>query len=346
MTTRETSLPDLDDPEVEEGSEADPESASTGPESASTGPEPASAAPEPEELEAEASAEVEVPRQLLGPVMSVLLEPLFAIIPVVVLVLLALGIGLQKAPVYSAEARAVVGRQDTNANAIPGYAAAVQQLASNYSRLITAQAVTRDLEGTLRLGASVISGHVSASPIPQSPLIRVTATASSRSLAVALANAAISSLVTYVDQTVAGGLQPADLLKRYNNAETNLINAQVDATAAQAAVAKTTNDPVASQQADQAYVNAQAAVATSQLEVTSAATAYNDSINNANAAPITVVSPAATTSSNRKSTVEVYGALALVVGGIVGILLAMFRANRMTLRQLRRRYRLSRPHLT
>jgi hypothetical protein len=84
---------------------------------------------------------------------------------------------------------------------------------------------------------------------------------------------------------------------------------------------------------------AQAAVAADQLQVSATGAAYNTAVSNGDAAPLTVVSPAAGAASNRKSNVEAYGALGLVSGLVFGVLLAMWRANLTLIRSIRRRQR-------
>ena len=299
--------------------------------------EPAPAAPE----DLRGARPALVPPQFAGPVVSVLVRPLYVIVPTLVLLVGALAYTAHKAPSYTADARLIVGRQDAPANAIPGYVGATQVLASDYARLVSSQGVESRLATALSLPARDVSGQVSASPIPQSSLISVQATGATAARAVSLANAATQALIDYVNQTVAGSNQSATLLDRYNQAELSLLTAQAKVTSSQTALTLATarRDDAGVLRATSDLNAAQAAVAADQLQVTATGAAYNTAVSNGDAAPLTVVSPAAGAGSNRKSNVEAYGALGLVAGLVLGVLLAMWRANLTLIRSIRRRQR-------
>ncbi len=79
----------------------------------------------------------------------------------------------------TAESRLVVGDQSVRAQSVPGYALATQQLAATYARLI----------------GSAPDDTVTASPIPDSAIIRVQAQAADPAAAVDAADAAAADLI-------------------------------------------------------------------------------------------------------------------------------------------------------
>lgn len=98
---------------------------------------------------------------------------------------------------YTAEARLVVGEQTVSAQSVPGYATATQQLASTYARLMQGDEVQQSLNAlNLESGAA----SVSASPIPDSSVIRVEAQGSTREDAVEAANTSAAALIAVVSE--------------------------------------------------------------------------------------------------------------------------------------------------
>ena len=122
-----------------------------------------------------------------------------AIVPVIVLVGVAAALGLQRTPRYTATASLSVGRIYINNPAgVSSVLEATKSLASVYSRSIRSTAVLQDTERRLGEGSLGASDQVTATPIPQSPLIRISAESSSARRAVALATAASGALAAYV----------------------------------------------------------------------------------------------------------------------------------------------------
>ncbi len=114
----------------------------------------------------------------------------------------------------TAEAQLVVGDQSVRAQSVPGYALATQQLAATYARLI---------------GAA--SEDASASPIPDSAIIRVRATAPTQDEAVAKADAAATQLIATANR--ARNQEEDDAASQaYLQAQQQLRAAQTRATAA------------------------------------------------------------------------------------------------------------------
>jgi hypothetical protein len=126
--------------------------------------------------------------------------------------------GLLRKPTYTAEARLSVGRVDVATQSIPGFTTAALTLADSYSRAIDARAVVRDTAKTSGMKPARVTSDVSASPIPQSPLVRVFATASQGGRAVTLANDASHALINYVQTLNRFNPDSKSLLQRFRSA--------------------------------------------------------------------------------------------------------------------------------
>jgi Capsular polysaccharide biosynthesis protein len=95
------------------------------------------------------------------------------IIPTLLLVGAAIALGTTRAPNYTAETRLTVGRLDVSSQAVPGVVAANQSLAATYSRLVTAEGVVDPVAVRLGLSSGSVARALRASPIPESPIIRL-----------------------------------------------------------------------------------------------------------------------------------------------------------------------------
>ncbi len=136
-------------------------------------------------------------------------------VPLAVLGLLA---GIQYAAAggvtYTAEARLVVGSDELAAYEVPGYAAASEQLAANYSRYLG----VREAQGQLRFTLQGFEGitAVRASPIPDSSVIRVEVAGQSQRAALGAADA----VADYLRDLVNRGASDRDaLLQTYAGAQ-------------------------------------------------------------------------------------------------------------------------------
>lgn len=141
-----------------------------------------------------------------------------ATVPVIVLVGAALVLGLERPPRYTATTNLSVGRIYVNNPAgVSGVIEATQSLASVYSRAIHSSAVQQETARRLGKGSLHASGQVSATPVPDSPLIKVSADSSSARGAVALATAASGALAGYVERQGRSD-QDAVILSEYQQA--------------------------------------------------------------------------------------------------------------------------------
>ncbi len=128
---------------------------------------------------------------------SALHHPFLVGVMAVIGLLVGTAIGYEHNATYTADAQLIVGQaSDLAQDQIPGLAVAEEQLASDYARLGNSTDVIAAAEANLHL--SYLPGTLSASPIAESSIIDVQATASSEAEALKLANAGAAALETVV----------------------------------------------------------------------------------------------------------------------------------------------------
>jgi hypothetical protein len=139
----------------------------------------------------------------------------------VVGLIFGLAYGVVRPPKYTSTATVYVGKTLSlnNTAAIAGFALAAQEIAADYSRLISSSTVVTAASTYLGHHGD-LDGTLSASPIPQTPEITITAVASSQSRANALANAGSKALVATVTALNAtSSSQLAKLVSSYQTLE-------------------------------------------------------------------------------------------------------------------------------
>jgi uncharacterized protein involved in exopolysaccharide biosynthesis len=142
-----------------------------------------------------------------------------ALVPVFLLVAGAVVLGLVRPVNYKTTASLSVSHVYVNdPAAIPNVVDATRALAAVYSRAIHSSPVKADTRRRLEKGSGPVSGSLSATPIPESPLIAVSAESPSRSGAVALANAGSAALAAYVNRQIRDNNAAAVLSTRYRAA--------------------------------------------------------------------------------------------------------------------------------
>jgi capsular polysaccharide biosynthesis protein len=236
----------------------------------------------------------------------------------------ALAAGLVRSPTYTAEARLVVGKtvQLSNLAAIPGLAAAGEQLASDYSRLVSTGSVVQD--AAQRLGRSNgLGGSLSASPVPQSPVVRIEGSAASSEQAVRIANAGSVALVHAVNtlnekQTKAG----ESLLQQYRVADEQLLRDQESLATLQSQLnaASTSAAPPIREQ----VLAAQTAVDADRVRLNALADDYGGSYSPSqlDQQVIQRVGGASPTGSDRMRVLEIFLLVAAIAALVIGIALA------------------------
>jgi capsular polysaccharide biosynthesis protein len=235
-------------------------------------------------------------------------------------------------PVYTAEARLAVGRIDVSApGAISTFATATTALASQYSRAIDARSVTtRAAKGT-GLTPNQVAARVSATPVPQSPVIRVIAVGTSAGQAVVLANRASYGLVGYTTALNRSNPDADRLIGEYRDTSAEVVRLQ---TLVNRLSRKQVNNPTPENRLELNKQKVNLQVAT--LKNTTVRNAYTGATQSQAATQLVqMLTPATGASSNRSSRLQFYGFIGFAAGLALGIALATLRANSLVRRSLR-----------
>jgi capsular polysaccharide biosynthesis protein len=237
-------------------------------------------------------------------------HPAFAFAPVLGLLVLALLAGLARTPTYTASTRlAVGGLNATNPASFTGFADAAQQLAQTYSRSVQGDGVVGNVAQHTKTSPGQVRSHLSAAPIPETPVFAVTATSSSSDGAIQLSKLASQALVTEVDR--ASQADPARLLDEYRTAELERqqVSHQVDTLSATGGAGLAAAD---------------AELLAAEARATSLRNAYEAS-QESGAVPLQIIQRADRASSDRMSVLQIRAFVAVVVGLVLGMALALFR---------------------
>ncbi len=238
--------------------------------------------------------------------------------PVIVFVIIAGILASARVPTYTAEARLIVGRLDlSTAGAVQGFAGAAEDLAQSYPLAISADGVVDPLAKQFGTTPNAIRSRLSASDVPGSSIVRITATGTSASDAITLVNAASQSLTAFLTRFNRDNPDEPHLLRLLKNAEVKL---QAD----QAAAPQPPPHPATPSQQQAA-----AALASQQAIVDAISADYKSSVlTQAVSSLLQPLVSAHSASSDKKSKLEIAVFAALVAGLVVGLALATLRANR------------------
>jgi uncharacterized protein involved in exopolysaccharide biosynthesis len=258
-----------------------------------------------------------------GVLSAVMLYPLTVVICAILLCGAGVFVGATRAPTYTASSELLVGNLSiSDPSALPGAVGAARALAAVYARLLDANEVQEDVAA--KAAGDEPLTRLSATPIVESPLIRVTAESKSEQTALRAANAAGASLSAYVNDLRSPGGQTAQIVKEYRQAQLRLSE---KLEAFEALQARFGPDPSV---AERDLLNeAQADLEAARLRRTSIAGLYSRGANIRLSQPNLDVYERATAASNdRGSTMQFTGAIGLAAGLLLGAALATFRANR------------------
>jgi uncharacterized protein involved in exopolysaccharide biosynthesis len=251
------------------------------------------------------------------------------VIPTVLLLVAGLLLAQARQPTYTAVSRVAVGGLKLDQpGALSGFSTAAATLASGYARAVNGDAVINPIAAKLHETPQSVSGHLSATPVADSPVIKIQATGSSAANAEALANDAARQLTSNV-----AAQRPTDpdtpRLFRQLQAAT-LRQQQYAIIASKTADANTNNDTPDTRQA---LAMAKSQLETSNAQVSALQSAYQAAASGQSAtATLQPLNQAISASSNRATNYQIYGFVGLVAGLIIGLALAVLASQR----QLRR----------
>ena len=247
-------------------------------------------------------------------------------LPVLMIVIfgaLAAAVALAREPTYKAESLLVVGKVDVETPGLSGFVSTTQSLASAYSRAVGTSAVIDPASKEVGLPPSEISGRVSASPVPESPVFRVEAEASSEKEAIELSNATSKSLVRYIGNINSGATRQSDVVEDLENTLVELSRAEDRRDRLRNQARRTPSNATR-----EALAQAEAEVQTTRLRARSLSKAYEASQTEPSTNLVQILSPARSASNDRTQTLQIYTFLGILVGLVLGIALARLRANR------------------
>jgi uncharacterized protein involved in exopolysaccharide biosynthesis len=253
-------------------------------------------------------------REPPSPFQAVLRHPFVTLLTILVFVAGAVAFAQLREPTWTSEARLGVGELSPSTDSAPGIVEANQQLASAYSRAASAERVLAPVSRQLGVDKSEVRSRLSASPIPESPVITVKGTGRSGRDAVAIAQVGTSALVRYIRELGNRNPEAERLLTELTTARRDLVRLQ------QQAVVGAANPDL-----DEA-----------KLRVKSLETQYLDTTQRAGATPVTELNPAETATSDHGRILK----LALVAGLLAGIAVGAALA---TMREMRKRRRALEP---
>lgn len=281
-----------------------------------TGMAPAASSPDPDDLVTVLARQPRGGRRVLEAIKE---RPALFLAPVAIGLVLGLLAGLLRSPTYTAESRLAIARVSVATQALPGFAAGVQDLAVTYSRLATADDVTKEAARLLSTTPDDLEGRVTGSPIPKSPLFRIEATGASADEAIATANATGQALRTYVSDLNADNPDSERIYGAFLLAARDRVEAERAVRAAEAAASRRPNPRTL-----QRLVNAQSRAAGAALRADSLRDQYTQSIaGTGSASLLQVVNPASSATSDRGNSIQRLAVLGLLFGLFIGLLLVM-----------------------
>jgi hypothetical protein len=255
-----------------------------------------------------------------------------AILVVVFLICIAAGSAwaLLSTRQYTAEARVAVGERSLSALQVPGYVNATQALAANYARYVEDDATTR---AAIADDPDAII-DVTATPIPESNVVRLQVTATAEGAAVDGATRLSGLLVKAVEDS-APDLDAAQAA--FQTAYNDFRSARDDAAAASATADSLRSDGRASAADVQAAQDSAASLATQaatlDLRQQALGQTYRDLFSQSSSAPRLVPVLTPTSAEGNAATLLQRGVLLGALGGaVICAILVLLARRRATLR--------------
>lgn len=235
------------------------------------------------------------------------------------------GISLTIPVMHTAESRLVVGSQTVEAQSVPGYALATQQLGVTYARLSTAPAVTQAASA----GAKGESVSVSVSPIPESAVLRVEVTSASSASAVGAATAAAQALVVEASKVSANSDDVNRLFAAYTQAQIDasdkaskllVAKSELQRFGDAAAVCAEQSPPLDLSRACAAEASAQVATSLADLKVAGIGKAYEDAVTaqSQSSSALHATAPGREVRDTRARNAQLGGFFGFVLAGLAG----------------------------
>lgn len=245
------------------------------------------------------------------------------------LCIVGLAVGVKRKAVYSATSTVQVGQVNPNSPGFYGFVQSATELATTFSRAITANGVLSIIHQRTGLTPAQSAARLAATPIPDGAAFSVIATGPTAQSAVNLANTAAAAMVSYEaahNSTATGGsTNSTTLFNEYRAENTQLAHDKAIVQKLQNKANGATPNPT-----NAALVKAEADVGLDQGRSNALAAAYTQSLENQQP-PGTMLSPLAsalTATSDRKHKLELYGFVGLAAGLLIGAAIAVLLEQR------------------
>jgi capsular polysaccharide biosynthesis protein len=249
----------------------------------------------------------------------------------VVLTICGLAIGYKRKPIYTANATVQVGQVNPNSPGFYGFVQSATELATTFSRAITANGVLSIIQHKTGLTPAQSSARLSATPIPDGAAFSVIATGSTSQSAVSLANTAAAAMVTYEaaanSSASTTSSNTAAIFNEYRGQTTQLAH---DKAIVQKLQNNSSSNGSSPDPTNPALVQAQANAGLAQGRANALAAAYTQALENQQP-PGTMLSPLAsalTASSDRKHKLELFAFVGLAAGLLIGSAIAVMLEQR------------------
>jgi capsular polysaccharide biosynthesis protein len=249
----------------------------------------------------------------------------------VALTICGLAIGYKRKPIYTANATVQVGQVNPNSPGFYGFVQSATELATTFSRAITANGVLSIIQHKTGLTPAQSSARLSATPIPDGAAFSVIATGSTSQSAVSLANTAAAAMVTYEaaanSSASTTSSNTAAIFNEYRGQSTQLAH---DKAIVQKLQNNSSSNGSSPDPTNHALVQAQANAGLAQGRANALAAAYTQALENQQP-PWTMLSPLAsalTASSDRKHKLELLAFVGLAAGLLIGSAIAVMLEQR------------------
>jgi capsular polysaccharide biosynthesis protein len=234
------------------------------------------------------------------------------VLPALALAAVGVVLGLARSPTWTAETQLSVGRTDVTAQANGGFALLANSISQVFSRIAYSDRAIAETSRRTGLSPDEIRDRITVTPLPNAPVFRLLATGDSAASATNLANAATRSTIDYIEGLNQRPGDQVHYLARYRAAA-----AQASALARRVRRLGTSNH---SKSADAVRLALQDA----RLRASALGATYRQLVTTAGtSAGIAPLGTPARPSSDRSSFTQKAGVTGLLVGALIGLLLAV-----------------------
>jgi capsular polysaccharide biosynthesis protein len=250
-------------------------------------------------------------------------RPWIVIAPAVVFLVVGGLLGYLKTPVYTASVDLSVQIGTSESLALADVSIAESAAAVGYSRMVDSDPVVAPVARTLGLSPEEVSSRAGATPIPQTGYLVVSGEGSSSDSTVKLTNAISESLASYVNSNTNSvsdpGGKPSELIVQYQ--------ASVEKTRRAAREVEQLKLGLKGKGAENpAFEKRAAALQALIVEEEALKTKYQNSLLGPTTS-LLVLNKAGTTSSNRRSNMEMLGFVGLLFGALIGLAYAVLKSR-------------------